>query len=260
MAVLKDSKELCLLINERMAKKEDLTAEEKESVNALLLSDIKSKLLDILQGTAYGTPSIVHGILKGAEIAGPAASAVPGLGIAGSGIEFLRGGWKGTMAVKRLTRLNEVMEEINALKDDEHEGLAELKSKFNPVKQRVNKRIAHNFLRSAGGGLGVVGGVFVVVGAATTAASAVAVTGGIILIPAAIIGGALAARMLYGQWRAKKESRQQLSEYLYETSLQDGKTGESAQKIVLAIIGNEKYLGLPKEKLIDLIARKIKST
>jgi hypothetical protein len=182
------------------------------------------------------------------------------LGIAGSGIEFLRGGWKGTMAVKRLTRLNEVMEEINALKDDEHEGLAELKSKFNPVKQRVNKRIAHNFLRSAGGGLGVVGGVFLAVGAASTAATAVAFTGGIILIPAGIIGGALAARMLYGQIRAKKESRQQLSEYLYETSLQDGKTGESAKKIVLAIIGNEKYMNLPKEKLIDLIFRKIKTT
>ncbi len=260
MAVLKDSKDLCLLINEKMAKKENLTDKEKESVNALLNSDIKSKLLDILQGTAYGTPSIVHGILKGAEIAGPAASAVPGLGIAGSGIEFLRGGWKGKKAVERRTRLIEVMQEINALKDEDNPGLAELKSKFNPIKERVNKRIAHNFLRSAGGGLGVAGGVFVVVGAASTAATAVAITGGIILIPAAIIGGVLAARMLYGQIRAKKESRQQLAEYLYETHLQDGGTGDSAKKIVKAIIGKEKYMSLPEEKLIELIARKVKAT
>ena len=252
IAVLKDSAKLFSQIKELMAEKKGLSPEQKESVNEVILRDMKTTVADIFQGTAYGLEG-------GMRIAGAAGSAVPGLGIAGSAIEFLRGGWKGKKAMERRTRLLEVMQEINAIKDD-HPGLAELKSKFNPIKERVNKRIAHNGLRSLGGAAAVVGGAIGIAAVVGTVGALTAATGGGFAIAAAVIGGVLAARMLYGQIRAKKESRQQLAEYLYETHLQDGGTGDSAKKIVKAIIGKEEYSGLPKEELIDLIAQKIKAT
>ena len=252
IAVLKDSAKLFSQIKELMAEKKGLSPEQKESVNEVILRDIKTTGADIFQGTAYGLEG-------GMRIAGAAGSAVPGLGIAGSAIEFLRGGWKGKKAMERRTRLLEVMQEINAIKDD-HPGLAELKSKFNPIKERVNKRIAHNGLRSLGGAAAVVGGAIGIAAVVGTVGALTAATGGGFAIAAAVIGGVLALRMLNGQRRFKEESRQQLAEYLYETSLQDGGTGDSAKKIVKAIIGKEEYSGLRKEELIDLIAQKIKAT
>lgn len=273
-AILRDATELVLLIKNRMDSKTDLTEEEKISVNALLEIDINSKVLDVLQGTAYGAGSIVgvgaqaagkatevigaaglmtQGAGKVAEVIGTAANAVPGLGIAASGVEFLRGGWKGIKAHERAIRLNEIIKEINLTPDDAAPGFAEFKSKMTPLMTRVKKRRFRNGTRSLGGAVGATGAGLVLGGAATAA------TGGGFLLGAAVIGTGLGAKMLWGQIRAKKEKRQELAEYLYKSSLQDDYTGSYAKRIVKGIIGKEELLGLPEKDLIALIARKIKS-
>ena len=258
--VLKDSADLFPLIIKRMREKGHLSDKEKESVNELLNKDIGEKVLNILQGGSYGANSAAEAAKVGAEtvgaaleIAGAATHALPILGIIGSGFEFLRGGYNGTTAHYKLQRLDEIMKEINALKDDEHPGLAELKSKFKPIEERVEKSRSRNFARSTAGAIGVISAGLVLGGAVSVA------TGGLILIPAVLIGASLAGLMLYGKFRAKKESRQQLAKYLYETSLQDGGTGDSAKKIVKALIADEKLANLEPEDLIKVIAKNLKT-
>ena len=244
-----------------MANKENLSEEEKNSVNSLVDTNMKTKALDLIQGTAYGAESVLgvtevmgNAVAAGGVAAGvgTAATAVPGLGLAASGIEFIRGAWKSKKAHDRVVRLNEIIKEINLMPDDAAPGFAEFKSKMTPLIKRVQNRIFRNGVRSGGGGAAVAGGVAVAGFGAATAGVGLG-------IAAAVAGTYLGGKMLWGKVRAKKEKRKELAEYLYKTSLKDDYTGSFAKKIVKAIIGKEEYMGLNEKDLTGLIAEKIKS-